>query len=204
MLHLKNNSNYDRKMANSILLKSRDLAYGMNLILRDCRVSKKYFELGLKQNSNNINLLCNYGNLKRELNDIDGSILLYKKAYKITKEIFNKQYKKKIKMRFRKHLSENDLVFPLLVNFVSTELTITTFKFFDETKLTKIFLNLNATKKGRLNNIIENNYNFICINDINYNKELLYIYYTFSQRFREKLSNIKNANYIAIKLYCCD
>ena len=45
MLHLKNNSNYDRKMANSILLKSRDLAYGMNLILRDCRVSKKYVEL---------------------------------------------------------------------------------------------------------------------------------------------------------------
>ena len=45
MLHLKNNSNYDRKMANSILLKSRDLAYGMNLILRDCRISKKYVEL---------------------------------------------------------------------------------------------------------------------------------------------------------------
>ena len=31
----------------------------------------------------NINLLCNYGNLKKELNDIRGSILLYKKAYKI-------------------------------------------------------------------------------------------------------------------------
>lgn len=45
MLHLKNNSNYDRKMANSILLKSRDLAYGMNLILRDCRISNRYVEL---------------------------------------------------------------------------------------------------------------------------------------------------------------
>ena len=45
MLHLKNNSDYDRKMANRILLKSRDLAYGMNLILRDCRISKKYVEL---------------------------------------------------------------------------------------------------------------------------------------------------------------
>ena len=45
MLHLKNNSNYNRKMANNILLKSRDLAYGMNLILRDCRISKKYVEL---------------------------------------------------------------------------------------------------------------------------------------------------------------
>ena len=45
MLHLKNNSVYDRKMAHDILLQSRDLAYGMNLILRDCRVSKKYVEL---------------------------------------------------------------------------------------------------------------------------------------------------------------
>ena len=45
MLHLKNNSDYNRKMANNILLKSRDLAYGMNLILRDCRISKKYVEL---------------------------------------------------------------------------------------------------------------------------------------------------------------
>lgn len=45
MLHLKNNSNYNRNMANAILLKSRDLAYGMNLILRDCRISKKYVEL---------------------------------------------------------------------------------------------------------------------------------------------------------------
>ena len=45
MLHLKNNSVYDRKMAHDILLQSRDLAYGMNLILRDCRISKKYIEL---------------------------------------------------------------------------------------------------------------------------------------------------------------
>ena len=45
MLHLKNNSDYSRKMANNILLQSRDLAYGMNLILRDCRISKKYVEL---------------------------------------------------------------------------------------------------------------------------------------------------------------
>jgi len=45
MLHLKNNSVYDRKMAHTILLKSRDIAYGMNVILRDCRISKKYVEL---------------------------------------------------------------------------------------------------------------------------------------------------------------
>ena len=45
MLHLKNTSDYSRKMAHDILLQSRDLAYGMNLILRDCRISKKYVEL---------------------------------------------------------------------------------------------------------------------------------------------------------------
>ena len=45
MLHLKNTSNYSRKMAHDILLQSRDLAYGMNLVLRDCRISKKYIEL---------------------------------------------------------------------------------------------------------------------------------------------------------------
>ena len=45
MLHLRNNSDYSRKMAHDILLQSRDLAYGMNLILRDCRISKKYVEL---------------------------------------------------------------------------------------------------------------------------------------------------------------
>ena len=45
MLHLTNNSVYDRKMAHDILLQSRDLAYGMNIILRDCRISKKYVEL---------------------------------------------------------------------------------------------------------------------------------------------------------------
>ena len=44
MLHLKNSSNLDRKMAKDILRQSRHLASGMNLILRDCRVSKKYVE----------------------------------------------------------------------------------------------------------------------------------------------------------------
>jgi len=44
MIHLKNSSNLDRKMAKDILRKSRHLASGMDLILRDCRVSKKYIE----------------------------------------------------------------------------------------------------------------------------------------------------------------
>ena len=42
MLHLKNSSDLNRKMAKDILRKSRVIASGMNLTLRDCRVSKKY------------------------------------------------------------------------------------------------------------------------------------------------------------------
>ena len=53
MLHLANNSSYSRKMAKSILMESRDLAYGMNLILRDCRVSKKYVEIDTSIPENN-------------------------------------------------------------------------------------------------------------------------------------------------------
>ena len=45
MLHLTNNSKFTRKNAKTILRDSRDLSYGMNLILRDCRVSKKFIEL---------------------------------------------------------------------------------------------------------------------------------------------------------------
>ena len=44
MLHLKNSSDLNRKMAKDILRKSRVIAFGMNLTLRDCRVSKKYVE----------------------------------------------------------------------------------------------------------------------------------------------------------------
>ena len=44
MLHLRNSSDLNRKMAKNILRQSRQLASGMNLTLRDCRVSKKYVE----------------------------------------------------------------------------------------------------------------------------------------------------------------
>ena len=44
MLHLKNSSDLNRKMAKDLLRQSRRLATGMDLILRDCRVSKKYVE----------------------------------------------------------------------------------------------------------------------------------------------------------------
>ena len=57
MLHLANNSSYSRKMAKSILMESRDLAYGMNLILRDCRVSKKYVEIDTSIPENNLDEL---------------------------------------------------------------------------------------------------------------------------------------------------
>ena len=45
MLHLKNSSNLNRKMAKDILRESRRLASGMDLILRDCRISKQFIEI---------------------------------------------------------------------------------------------------------------------------------------------------------------
>ena len=53
MLHLKNSSDLNRKMAKDILRQSRRLATGMDLILRDCRVSKKYveFDTSISQSS---------------------------------------------------------------------------------------------------------------------------------------------------------
>ena len=44
MLHLKNSHDLNRKMAKDTLRKSRIITSGMNLTLRDCRVSKKYIE----------------------------------------------------------------------------------------------------------------------------------------------------------------
>ena len=57
MLHLKNSSDLNRKMAKDILRQSRILASGMNLILRDCRVSKKYVEFDTTIPKSNLNEL---------------------------------------------------------------------------------------------------------------------------------------------------
>ena len=57
MLHLKNSSNLNRKMAKDILRESRRLASGMNLILRDCRISKKYIELDTSIAQSNLDQL---------------------------------------------------------------------------------------------------------------------------------------------------
>jgi len=57
MLHLKNSSDLNRKMAKDILRKSRVLASGMNLILRDCRVSKKYVEFDTTISESNLDEL---------------------------------------------------------------------------------------------------------------------------------------------------
>jgi len=57
MLHLTNNSKFTRKSAKTILRDSRDLSYGMNLILRDCRVSKKYIELDTSIPANHLDQL---------------------------------------------------------------------------------------------------------------------------------------------------
>ena len=57
MLHLKNSSNLDRKMAKDILRESRRLASDMDLILRDCRISKKYVELDTSISQSNLDEL---------------------------------------------------------------------------------------------------------------------------------------------------
>ena len=57
MLHLKNSSNLNRKMAKDILRESRRLASGMDLILRDCRISKKYVELDTSIQQSNLDQL---------------------------------------------------------------------------------------------------------------------------------------------------
>tara|TARA_B100000378_G_scaffold94529_1_gene74665 strand:- start:38 stop:586 length:549 start_codon:yes stop_codon:yes gene_type:complete len=56
MVHLKN-SNYSPKDAEIILSNSRDLSYGMNLTIRDCRVSSKFIELDVSVPENNLELL---------------------------------------------------------------------------------------------------------------------------------------------------
>ena len=57
MLHLKNSSDHNRKMAKDILRQSRRLATGMDLILRDCRVSKRYIEFDTTISQSNLDEL---------------------------------------------------------------------------------------------------------------------------------------------------
>ena len=56
MVHLKN-SDYTAKDAKSLLFNSRDLSYGMNLTIRDCRVSSKFIELDVSIHKSNLELL---------------------------------------------------------------------------------------------------------------------------------------------------
>ena len=56
MVHLKN-YNHTPKDAKTILMNSRDLSYGMNLTIRDCRVSSKFIELDISVPKNNLELL---------------------------------------------------------------------------------------------------------------------------------------------------
>jgi len=57
MLHLKNSSVLNRKMAKNILRESRHLVSGMDLILRDCRISKKYVEFDTSISKSNLDEL---------------------------------------------------------------------------------------------------------------------------------------------------
>jgi len=56
MLHFKN-SDYTPKDAKDVRSNSRDLTYGMNAIIRDCRISSKFIELDISVHKNNLELL---------------------------------------------------------------------------------------------------------------------------------------------------
>ena len=56
MLHLKNSTSTPND-AKTILSNSRDLSYGMTVIIRDCRVSNKFIELDISVHKNNLELL---------------------------------------------------------------------------------------------------------------------------------------------------
>ncbi len=57
MLHLKNTSNFDRHLANEVLKKSRNFASDIDLIIRDCRISKKFIELDTTISESNLDEL---------------------------------------------------------------------------------------------------------------------------------------------------
>ena len=81
MLHLKNSSDLNRKMAKDILRQSRRLASEMDLILRDCRISKKYVELDTSVPESNLD----------ELIDKLSSIGPLDHAKHVVEEIFEKE-----------------------------------------------------------------------------------------------------------------
>ena len=81
MLHLKNSSDLNRKMAKDILRQSRRLASGMDLTLRDCRISKKYVELDTSVLESNLD----------ELIDKLSSIGPLDHAKHVVEEIFEKE-----------------------------------------------------------------------------------------------------------------
>ena len=147
---------------------------------------------------NTIKLAEKYFKKKFNISYIHQAYILSKSACKLTKKIFDYEIKKKVKMRFREFLSENDLVYPLLCNIVSTEKNITKLKLFNNTKLNRFFINLNLENVHRINDILTNDYNFFCINDIKLNKKLIDEYYKFSNNFRKKISNTKNMINISI------
>ena len=56
-------------------------------VLMEFEKSEKCFKQVLEINSNNINAIVNYANLKRDINDYENSITLYEKAYKMNNKI---------------------------------------------------------------------------------------------------------------------
>ena len=129
-------------------------------------------------------------NKKFDISYTHFAYVLNKSACKLTEKIFMKQYKKKVKMRFRETLSNDDFVFPLLTNIVGSEYNLFKLKYLKETNLSNLFLNCSLSNIEKLNTILNNEVNLFCTNDINSNnKELIQKYYTYSNEFRKKLSN---------------
>lgn len=130
--------------------------------------------------------------------DISYTHLVYvlnKSACKLTEKIFMKQYKKKVKMRFRETLSNDDFVFPLLANIVGSEYNLSKLTYLKETNLSNLFLNCSLSNIEKLNTILKDEVNLFCINDIKtYDKKLIEKYYKFSNNIRKQFSNNKTVS----------
>ncbi len=143
---------------------------------------------------NTIKMAEKFFNKKFNITYTHQAYILTKSSCKLTEKFFLEQYKKKVKMRFRVMLSNDDFIFPLLSNIVGSENNLCKLKNFSKTNFSKVFLNLSIHNVDKLNIILKKEPNFFCINDITRtkNKELMQKYYTFSNEIRKKLSNDKN------------
>jgi hypothetical protein len=122
--------------------------------------------------------------------------VLSKKACELTWSIFQDRLQKKVKMRFRKHLSPDDLVFPLLSNIVGDEKGLIKFVNINTTKLTHYFFNCTRENLHKLDGIVPGKYNFLCINDVKASDTLILKRYSaFATTFLENLKLTQNVRF---------